>query len=263
MKMKLLTKKLLREIPPLYSQEGGNTYDENPDPIVRVKFFTPDSFWTWYATEGSGVRIREDGEETYCALAELAKASNPLLVVDDIRFFGLCVGFEPELGYFSFKEISTVTGPMGLNVERDLYWRPRPLSEVKEYKQITVEPPHVLAVEPGVLAVIADALPPPKDPMKLGVIRGSRVNRLVYIGDQELTPTASQRVFNHSPDGFNWGYGGSGAAQFALGVMLYFLPEDQALRVHQDFKWDVVANLPDTFEIPIQTVKDWIQAKGL
>jgi hypothetical protein len=45
--MKLLTEELRRSLPALYAQEG------NPDPVVHVKFFTPDSSWTWYVSSGS------------------------------------------------------------------------------------------------------------------------------------------------------------------------------------------------------------------
>ena len=45
--MKLLTQELRRRLPPLYSQENTE------DPTVHCKFFTPDSSWTWFATEGS------------------------------------------------------------------------------------------------------------------------------------------------------------------------------------------------------------------
>ena len=45
--MKLLTEELRRRLPPLYSQENTK------DPTVHAKFFTPDSNWTWFATEGS------------------------------------------------------------------------------------------------------------------------------------------------------------------------------------------------------------------
>ena len=47
--MKLLTNTLRAVLPPLYSQ------GEVEDPTVWVKFFTPDSSWTWFATEGSPV----------------------------------------------------------------------------------------------------------------------------------------------------------------------------------------------------------------
>lgn len=50
---------------------------------------------------------------------------------------------------------------------------------------------------------------------------------------------------NHSPDGFEWGYGGSGPAQLALAILADLLHNDpRAARLHQEFKWDVIAGLP-------------------
>jgi hypothetical protein len=47
---------------------------------------------------------------------------------------------------------------------------------------------------------------------------------------------------NHSPTGFEWGYGGSGPAQLAL--LADALRDDQrAVRLHQDFKWKLIAGL--------------------
>lgn len=102
-KHKLLTKELESKLPPLGSQE------ENPDPLVVVKFFSPYTGWTWYATEG-GV--------------------SP--VTGRFTFFGLVKGFETELGYFDLEELSEakVFGRVPA-VERDLYWTPIPLSEVR------------------------------------------------------------------------------------------------------------------------------------
>jgi len=97
-KQMLLTKENRKALPALYSNEN------NPDPMVQVKFFTPDSNWTWYATEF-------DGED---------------------RFFGLVDGFEVELGYFSLSEMRSARGPLGLPIERDMYFNPRPLSQVRE-----------------------------------------------------------------------------------------------------------------------------------
>jgi len=98
--MKLLTQEIRKVIPQLYSQDG-----KGDRAIAYVKFFTPWSNWTWYATEF-------DGEDT---------------------FFGLVVGLETELGYFSLKELSEVTGPCGMKVERDLYFAPKPLSELEKF----------------------------------------------------------------------------------------------------------------------------------
>ena len=37
---------------------------------------------------------------------------------------------------------------------------------------------------------------------------------------RQLHPERSQAVKNHSPDGFNWGYGGSGPGQLTLAILL-------------------------------------------
>jgi hypothetical protein len=72
--------------------------------LARVKYFTPDSSWTWYASEF-------DGDDT---------------------FFGLVSGLEVELGYFSLKELKQACGPMGLPIERDLHFEPKTLQELME-----------------------------------------------------------------------------------------------------------------------------------
>jgi hypothetical protein len=59
--------------------------------------------------------------------------------------------------------------------------------------------------------------------------------------DRELDPAPSQRIVNHSPDGFAWGYGGSGPSQLALAVLMDLFPVADALAVYQDFKWAFVA----------------------
>src|SRR5438132_9952066 len=52
-------------------------------------------------------------------------------------------------------------------------------------------------------------------------------------------------LWNHSPTGFEWGYGGSGPAQLALAMLADHLGDDeQAVSLHQDFKRTVIANLP-------------------
>jgi len=96
--MKMLTAEDVRKLPPLYGQEKVE------DAIAYVKFFTPWSGWTWYATEF-------DGKD---------------------RFFGLVQGHEEELGYFSLAELLKVRGPAGLRIERDIRFRPTPLSRLRQ-----------------------------------------------------------------------------------------------------------------------------------
>lgn len=59
---------------------------------------------------------------------------------------------------------------------------------------------------------------------------------------------------NHSPDGFNHGYGGSGPAQLALAIMLELFGKENN---YQDFKWEVIAKIPEgPFEIEFYKVDD-------
>lgn len=100
--MELFPKELRNTVPLLYSQDG-----KGMEAVAQVKFFTPDSNWTWYVTEAA----EEDG---------------------DVRFFGLVKGFETELGYFMLSELQAARGPLGLPIERDLYFKPKPLSQLLE-----------------------------------------------------------------------------------------------------------------------------------
>lgn len=69
----------------------------------------------------------------------------------------------------------------------------------------------------------------------------------VQVDGEPLSPASSLAVFNHSPDGFAWGYGGSGPSQLALALLLHAGVDEQvAVRMHQDFKWATVATWPPT-----------------
>src|SRR5262245_15107391 len=49
---------------------------------------------------------------------------------------------------------------------------------------------------------------------------------------------------NHSPTGFEWGYGGSGPAQLALAILADALADDdRAVRLHQRFKWRAITTI--------------------
>ena len=110
--MKLLTQALRKQLPALYEQDG-----KGDEAIVYAKFFTPDSSWTWYVMEGEPV-LNEQGKEI------------------DFDFFGLVDGLEIELGYFPLQELEGARGKLGLPIERDLYWEPKTLREVKEQEGI-------------------------------------------------------------------------------------------------------------------------------
>jgi hypothetical protein len=98
--MELMTAEIAQQLPSLYSQ------DEVEDPVAHIKFFDPCGSFTWYA-------IEFDGKDT---------------------FFGKVVSHlcpEGELGYFSLTELQSIKRPLGLGIERDLYFEPKPISQCK------------------------------------------------------------------------------------------------------------------------------------
>jgi hypothetical protein len=98
--MELLPKELADTLPEPYSEESVDLDDK----MLRVKFFTPDSNWTWYVSE-------YDPETRIC--------------------FGYVDGQEGEWGYFSLAELEAVSGHLGLPVERDIHWQPKPFKELQ------------------------------------------------------------------------------------------------------------------------------------
>lgn len=72
-------------------------------------------------------------------------------------------------------------------------------------------------------------------------------------------------VWNHSPTGFEWGYGGSGPAQLALAILCDATGDVVVAAIlHQAYTSAVVACLPAAgWEIPWSEVADWIAGPGL
>lgn len=64
----------------------------------------------------------------------------------------------------------------------------------------------------------------------------------------------------HSPDGFGWGYAGSGPADLAHAILHRELAENVPPDVYLHFRDEVIASLPaDRFELPASDVWDWIR----
>lgn len=90
---------------------------------------------------------------------------------------------------------------------------------------------------------------------------GAWRDRSVYLEGTKISPEQSQVVVNHSPDGFSWGYGGSGPSQLALAILMLYLPVEKAQQAYQSFKFDIVAHLPqDDFTLSEEKVHDWIRS---
>ena len=99
---KLMTKELGATIPAIGANENVDDHDAV---LAPAKLFSPYNGCRWYITEW-------DPETGLC--------------------FGLVEGFETELGYFDLTELAEVTvlGSVPA-VERDLYWEPKTLGEIK------------------------------------------------------------------------------------------------------------------------------------
>lgn len=95
------------KLPPLYSTEN------DADPVARVKLFSPDSSWTWYLTEHDPVSDLAFG------LVQGHAGVIFLVVVE-------------ELGYINLQELRQMRGPLGLKIERDLHFKPTPLSKLRQ-----------------------------------------------------------------------------------------------------------------------------------
>lgn len=66
-----------------------------------------------------------------------------------------------------------------------------------------------------------------------------------------LDPAPSQRVANHSPDGFSWGYAGSGPSQLALAILLRVTDRATAVRHYRAFCREVLANVPSNSPLDV------------
>lgn len=102
---KLLPDDLKAILPPLYSQEDVE------DKTIHLKFFHPQSVWTWFVCEG------EQTEE-------------------DFLMFGYVIGHEGEWGYFTLEQLEEIgsndNGKLIMPVERDLYFKPKPFSQAQK-----------------------------------------------------------------------------------------------------------------------------------
>jgi len=96
----LIPEEIKKQIPPLYTTE------DQKNPIAFCKIFL-DSSWSWYITE---------------------------LSIDGNICFGYVVSpfCDGELGYFSLEEINAIKGSLGIGAERDLQFKPTPLSTIKK-----------------------------------------------------------------------------------------------------------------------------------
>ena len=96
-------------------------------------------------------------------------------------------------------------------------------------------------------------------------------------GDVHVLTNVPHLVVAHSPDGFEFGYAGSGPADLALNICQYYLLSigyqgkkekcfegecfSLAWALHQDFKFKFIAAAPhEGIEIPFEMIREWFEA---
>jgi len=91
------------------------------------------------------------------------------------------------------------------------------------------------------------------------MIKGIWDSRQVYINDRVLQPVYSQLVRNYSPD-FNWGNMTSGSSQLSLALLLEYTNEEEASKLNDAFKRDIISELPTTdFEITSDVIYSFLK----
>lgn len=84
-------------------------------------------------------------------------------------------------------------------------------------------------------------------------------------GNRNIT-FLKHRIVLHSPDGFQWGYGGSGPADLALNMLYDYLLRTKckgarcmALDLHQSFKWGFIATQTRELCVPGEQIEEWLK----
>jgi hypothetical protein len=108
---------------------------------------------------------------------------------------------------------------------------------------------------------------PHQGPGPIAVITAQNVEitksgTIISEGNRPLDPRYD--LANHSPDGFQCGYGGSGPAQLALAILADALDDDEkALNLYQKFKAEIISKLdPELgWTLSVEFVESWIEAQ--
>lgn len=119
---------------------------------------------------------------------------------------------------------------------------------------------------PGKSGGRQSATPGKKRPVKASP-RLSRHDIICYVSQcGKFVTNVPQRITLHSPDGFSWGYCGSGPADFALNILSMFIGQEEAEKggLYQRFKEQFVATLPpEGGTIKRADILAWLAEQGV
>lgn len=113
-------------------------------------------------------------------------------------------------------------------------------------------------------------------PESLTTLPEELMENLVYTGNPETRAVVRMNVgtgresvlhhhVHHSPDGFSWGYSGSGPSELARCLLWDVLGYQPDPSLYQDFKAEVIAPLPQGsgWTMPIANIVRWLDARGV
>lgn len=99
---------------------------------------------------------------------------------------------------------------------------------------------------------------PPKKPEGYCGYRRKYGCKVLILPSGALLPKGLEHV-NHSPDGFEWGYDGSGPSQLAFAILLHHSGLEVAQLYYQRFRRQVIANITERdWTIPKGSITDWL-----
>ena len=110
--MKLLTKAIEKKLKSQYKKHRSTSYNKS-EPVV-VKYFTPWGKATWWIIEGTPI-------ESHPNTSKVLLLDNDGKPTPDWYLYGLCdlgIGYR-EFGDVLLSDLLSITGPMGLRIERD------------------------------------------------------------------------------------------------------------------------------------------------
>ena len=78
-------------------------------------------------------------------------------------------------------------------------------------------------------------------------------------GNGDIFVNIPHTIVRHSPDGFEWGYRGSGPSDLALNILILFTDQCTADRLYQEFKLDFISSMPKQGGmIKSSTIQEWL-----
>lgn len=87
--------------------------------------------------------------------------------------------------------------------------------------------------------------------------------KIAYDGSVYRILDAHQEIANHSQDGFEFGYDGSGPTQLALALLVEHAGREVALKHYINFRSDFIASrYGDRFTLDGNDIDEWLKAEG-